>query len=82
MPPSIKNESTEEAINLFYVHEELSRGGEWLGAARRWLQSNVQNGDTMYWSDSTLVSIPFYKLEEFALKVAIAAVLEERRKHK
>ena len=64
------------------IHEEMSRGGEWLGAARRWLQSNVQHGDTMCWSDSTPVSIPFCKLEEFALRVAIAAVEEEHQKQK
>ena len=64
------------------VYEELSQGGEWLGAARRWLQSNVLRGDTMFWSDPTPVSIPFCKLEEFALRVAMAAVEEERRKVK
>jgi hypothetical protein len=70
--------SFEETLK---VHDELSKGGEWLGAARRWLQSNVKGGDTLCWSSGETVHIPFCKLEEYALKVAVAAVAEERSKH-
>lgn len=64
------------------IYQELQTGGEWLGAARRWMQSNVNNGDTLNWGSAEMVNIPFYKLEELALKVAIAAVAEERSKSK
>lgn len=61
---------------------DLKQGGEWLVAARVWMQSNIKDGDTLCWSDGTLISTPFCKLEEFALKVAIAAVAEDRKKRK
>lgn len=63
------------------IYEELKSGGDWLGAARRWMQSNIHRGDTLCWSSGEMVSMPFCKLEELAQKVAIAAVAEDRRKH-
>jgi hypothetical protein len=69
-----------DSTDLLVVHSQLSRGGEWLGASRRWLQNNVQGGDSICWSDAKPVSIPFCKMEDFALKVATAAVLEDRLK--
>lgn len=59
---------------------ELKDGGEWLGAARRWMQSNIPRGDTICWGSAELVQIPFRELEGFALRVAAAAVAEDRRK--
>lgn len=64
------------------VHDELKRGGEWLGAGRQWLQNNVVGGDRMCWSDATLVQIPFRDFEKFALTVATAAVVAERKRKK
>jgi hypothetical protein len=60
------------------AYDELSKGGEWLSTARTWIQSNVPRGDTLTWNSGEHVSIPFSKLEELALKVAIAAVVAER----
>ena len=71
--------SFEETLK---VHDELSKGGEWLGTARRWLQSNVKGGDTLCWSSGEAVHIPFCKFEEFALKVATAAVAADRANRK
>ncbi len=62
------------------IYSELRQGGEWLGSARSWMQSNIPRGDTICWSSGELVSIPFCKLEEFAMAVAVAAVAEERKK--
>lgn len=62
------------------VMADLERGGEWLGAARSWMQSNVPRGDTMTWGSGELVQIPFCKLEELALRVAVAAVAAERER--
>lgn len=60
------------------VYEEIAAGGEWLGAARTWMQSNIHNGGTLTWDSGTPVQVPFYKLEELARKAAFAAVLHER----
>lgn len=62
------------------VRKELASGGKWLGEARKWMQSNVKEGDRLSWNSSEIVHLPFYKLEELAKAVAIAAVLEERQK--
>lgn len=59
---------------------ELQQGGNWLGACRSWLQSNVHDGDRLTWGSGQLVSIPFCKFEELALRVAVAAIEEDRRK--
>lgn len=67
-------------LSMLEVNDELSKGGEWLGAARNWMQSNIKGGDTLTWSSSEPVYVPFCKLEELALKVAQAAVYHERYK--
>ncbi len=60
--------------------EFMGGGGEWLGAARKWMQENIREGDTLYWNSNEPVSIAFCDLERFARTVAIAAVREDRRK--
>lgn len=60
------------------VAYELQRGGEWLAAARTWMQSNIIGGDTLKWGSGEPVRVSFYKLEDFAREVAIAAVASER----
>lgn len=60
--------------------EEVSRGGPWLGAARAWMQNHVLEGDTLCWSSTKEITLPFCALEKLALAVAIAAIAEERRK--
>lgn len=67
-------------INFIQIMTELQRGGEWLSRARSWMQSNVPRGDTLTWGSGEAVSIPFGKLEDLALQVAVAAVIEDRRK--
>jgi len=62
------------------LRKELERGGPWLGAARSWMQSNIRGGDTLCWSSQELVSIPFCMLEDFALRVAEAAIVEDRKR--
>ena len=29
------------------VRSELAQGGEWLGAARNWMQHNIKDGDRL-----------------------------------
>ena len=69
-------------MNMEYekVRKELSGGGKWLGAAREWMQHNVIEGDRLGWSSNETIHLPFCKLEELAKEVAIAAVMEERKK--
>lgn len=62
------------------IQDSLRRGGAWLGAARSWMQSNVPRGDTLTWGSAEPITIPFYKLEELALRTAQAAVEEDREK--
>ncbi len=62
------------------IYEQIKGGGRWLGAARIWMQSNIKNGDTMEWSSTEIVSIPFCDLEKFALAVAVAAIAEDRER--
>ena len=57
---------------------ELQKGGDWLGAARAWMQSNIKDGDTLFWSSNQMVSLPFCQLEVFARRVALAAIISER----
>lgn len=61
------------------IHERLKRGGQWLAAARRWMQTNVHRGDTLTWNSGELVQIRFCDLEDLARTAAVAAVIEERR---
>jgi len=68
-------------MKSFEVYQELANGGQWLAAARSWMQSNIRNGDTMTWGSPEMVQVPFYKLEELALRVATAAVAAEREKN-
>ena len=67
-------------VQLYWeVHEELSRGGEWLGKGREWLQSNVPRGDRMIWQDPNEdIKIRGDQIHELMLKVAVAAVYAER----
>ncbi len=62
------------------IYEQISWGGKWLGAARKWMQSNIKNGDTMEWSSTEIVSIPFCDLEKLARTVAIEAIAEDRER--
>lgn len=61
--------------------DSLRQGGNWLAACRNWLQNNVPKGDTLHWNSGELVSIPFHRFEELSLKVATAAILEDRAKN-
>jgi len=64
------------------LHQELKSGGWWLREARTWMQSNVPEGDTLTWGSHNLVTLPFYKLEELALRAAIGALAEHLEKEK
>lgn len=62
-------------INL---RDELSRGGNWLGAARGWIQGNLPDGSIIKWGSPKTVEVSYKQLEELALCVATAAVSADR----
>lgn len=58
------------------IVRKIEQGGEWLATARKWIQWNVNGGDTLVWSSREPVSLEFCKLEELALAVAKVAYAE------
>jgi hypothetical protein len=65
------------AIDYFDL---LKQGGEWLGAARRWLQWNTHNGDRVTWGSEEVLHPPLTvrQVEELAAHVAAATLNEYR----
>jgi hypothetical protein len=61
------------AIDYFDL---LKQGGEWLGAARRWLQWNTNNVDRVTWGSEDVLQPPFTvrQVEELAAHAAAAAL--------
>jgi hypothetical protein len=52
-------------------------GGDWIGAARSWIQSNVQNGSNLTWgSDDICPHMTVRKIEDLATRVAEASIRE------
>lgn len=68
--------------NKHEIEKEISGGGDWLGSARKWMQSNVVGGDRLAWSSNETINIPFNKLEELAKVVAVAAIAQDRKNTK
>lgn len=62
------------------IENEIKSGGEWLRAARIWIQHNIRGGDELVWSSNKTVDIRFCDLEEYARTVAAAAIAEDRKK--
>lgn len=56
--------------------ELLRQGGEWLGAARKWLQWNTRNGDQVTWGSGDLIEpqLSVRQIEDLASEVAAAAM--------
>lgn len=56
--------------------ELAKKGGEWLAAVRKYLQSHIKGGDTVCWGSSTILSITAKQVEEMASYIAAAAINE------
>lgn len=54
------------------VYDFFRSGGEWLGSARTWMQSNYSNGDTVFWgTEDELKGVTrVHNIEELASIVA------------
>lgn len=64
------------------IRASLTFGGDWLRAARVWLQWNVPMGDQLQWGSNQPVTLSVAQLEEFALEVATSAVEADREERK
>ena len=55
--------------------EYTKMGGEWLGAARSWVQWNCRNGNSVTWGSGDVLSPPLTirQVEDLAARVADAA---------
>ncbi len=62
--------------------EFKNKGGDWLGAARKWIQGNCINGSTVTWGSKEKLQKEFTVLdiEDLALEVAYAMHKEAEKK--
>jgi len=79
-PVSVSGEKGKgkRMVTRDHVRDKLERGGDWLMAARLWMQSNVKDGDRLLWDSHQLVEVPFRSLEDLALTVAIAQAVADQ----
>lgn len=69
------------AIDLSFKLQK--QGGEWLAAARSYLQNHCRGGDENPWgSDCHSVTMTMRQVEELAAQVAAAAIVEYQEKLK
>src|SRR6185437_5313276 len=54
--------------------------GQYLAAARSWLQSNLPNGDRGTWGSGDLLTMSERQFEDAAAHIAAAAINEDRQK--
>ena len=54
--------------------------GQYLAAARSWLQSNLPNGDRVTWGSGDLLTMSERQFEDAAAHIAAAAINEDRQK--
>jgi len=75
--------SKDEPVDRVEAYDLLhNRGGEWLGAARSWLQRRKHNGSHVTWGSNEELHPPMTvkEVEEIAAEAAAEAINEERRK--
>lgn len=69
--------------SIFRPHEMLTMGGEWLGAARNWIQHNALNGSDVTWGSNDRLrftrDLTVKDIEEFAARIAVATLEEYKQ---
>ncbi len=55
------------------LREQLKNGGEWLGAAHKWLLWHKDTNGHLTWGSQDEVRMTVKEIEDLALEVAIAA---------
>jgi hypothetical protein len=68
----------ETQMDRVFAHDLNRRGGAYLGAAREWLQSNVNGGDQVRWASQAVIHITVRQFEEAAAVIAAAAINADR----
>jgi hypothetical protein len=63
---------------LSLIKQLEQRGGQWLRAARTWVQWSIPRGDSLTWNSNDTITITMKQLEELAVEVAASAVAEDR----
>lgn len=73
---SLRRPDTSPELEQPTAAELSRRGGEWLGAAREWLQWNTRNGDRVTWGSGDLIEpqLSVRQIEDLAAEVAAAAM--------
>lgn len=61
------------------AYELERRGGDWLRAARSWMQSNLPNGERVRWNSGEIVTMSVAQFEQAASCIAAAAINEVRK---
>lgn len=67
---------SNESDTKVWPHEVARWGGQWLGAARTWLQSNLPNGDLLTWGSGNVLTMTVAQFEDAAAHIAAAAINE------
>lgn len=63
-----------------FAHELSRMGGAWLGTARQWLGTHVNNGDSVRWGSAETITITVRQFEDCAAHIAASAINEDRAK--
>lgn len=73
-----RDELTEDRVRVM-PYTLMEKGGEWLGAARSWLQRKKRNGESVTWSSHDVLEPPMTVLdvEEVAAEAASAAMRKQ-----
>lgn len=81
---ALKTPAKEETrVDPFTLLNET--GGEWLGAARSWIQNHAINGSDVTWGSQDQLRrgpLSVHEVERFAAQVAAAAINEDRKKRR
>lgn len=67
-------------MSRVFAHELSREGGSWLGTARSWLQSHVNNGDQVRWGSAEPITMTVQQFEDCAAFIAASAINDDRAK--
>lgn len=65
-----------------FAHRLYELGGEWLSAARGWIQSNMPNGERVRWGSGDQLHMTVEQFERAAACIAASAINADRRQRK
>jgi hypothetical protein len=68
-----------ELMSKDEIREALKTGGDWLCAARNWLQWHKDPHGRLIWGSGDEVRMTVKEIEDLALEVAVAALAESQK---